>query len=115
LAALIWLIRFLIPGVVLYASGYFISGFSALSLPWLLWLGGLIAIGNWSIFRFMGVGCHATTKFVLNFLVATLVIFIMTSVIEGGQVPLGGSLLAAFLISLLQIMVPELRDLRRMG
>jgi uncharacterized membrane protein YvlD (DUF360 family) len=115
MGVLIWLIRFLIPGVVLYTIGYFVPGFSALSFWWLLWLGGIIAIGNWLIFRVLGVRRRATVKFILNFLVATVVIFTMTSGIEGGQVPLGGSLLAALLISLLQTMVPDLRNLRRRG
>jgi hypothetical protein len=105
--AIVWVLRFIIPLVVLYIIGYFVAGFSALSFRWLFWLSTLIAVGNWAIFRVFNPERHLKTKILLNFLVATVVIFMMTQFIEGGQVPLSGSLLAALIISLLQILVPE--------
>lgn len=105
--AIVWMLRFIIPLVVLYTIGYFVAGFSALSFRWLFWLSALIAVGNWVIFRVFNPGHHSVAKLLLNFLVATVVIFMMTQGIEGGQVPLGGSILAALIISLLQILLPE--------
>jgi uncharacterized membrane protein YvlD (DUF360 family) len=104
---IVWLLRFIIPLVVLYAIGYFVAGFSALSFRWLFWLAALIAVGNWLIVRVFGKEQYSVLKLLLNFLVVTVVLFMMTQVIEGGQVPLGGSLLAALIISLLQILVPD--------
>jgi hypothetical protein len=104
---LVWLLRILTPLVVLYAIGYYIAGFSALSLQWLLMLSILIAAGNWIISQAFGKERHSVVKPVLNFVVVTLVIFMMTYLIEGGQVPLSGSLLVALIISLLQMLIPE--------
>jgi multisubunit Na+/H+ antiporter MnhF subunit len=111
--AVIWLLRFAIPLVVLYSIGYFVAGFSALSFYWLFWLAILIAGGNWLIFRVFKERQTSGRKFVLNFLVATVVIFMVTLFIKGGSVPLGGSILAALIISLLQTLVPASNVLRR--
>jgi uncharacterized membrane protein YvlD (DUF360 family) len=107
-----WLLRGIIPLVVLYAIGYFVAGFSALSFRWLFWLAALIAVGNWLIVRVFNIGNHPVAKLLINFLMVTVVIFMMTQVIEGGQVPLGGSLLAALIISLLQILIPDVGVIR---
>jgi uncharacterized membrane protein YvlD (DUF360 family) len=109
---IVWVLRFIIPLIVLYVIGYFISGFSALSFRWLFWLSTLIAVGNWVIFRVFNPGRYPRAKLLLNFLVATVVIFMMTQFIEGGQVPLGGSLLAALIISLIQILVQEVTTVK---
>jgi hypothetical protein len=102
-----WLLRIAIPFVVLYSIGYFVPGFSALTIGWLLALSILIALGFWLAVKVMGKELHQWGRMVTMFLVATAVIFLATLAIEGGGVPLGGSLLAAILIALLGNLVPE--------
>lgn len=105
--ALAWLFRFLVPMLVLYVIGYYVSGFSALTFSWLFLLAALIYVGDWFILKVFGKGYGLLAKFVLDFLISTAVIFMATQAIEGGQVPLGGALLAALLISLLHTMIPD--------
>ncbi|HYH04613.1 MAG TPA: DUF2512 family protein [Bacillota bacterium] len=105
--ALYWLLRFLVPVVVLYVIGYYVSGFSALTFFWLFLLAGLIYVGDWFILKVFGHGHGTLAKWVLDFLISTVVIFTATSAIEGGQVPLGGALLAALIISILHTMIPD--------
>ncbi|HEY8463554.1 MAG TPA: hypothetical protein VIM29_05940 [Bacillota bacterium] len=102
-----WLLRFLVPMVVLYGIGYYVAGFSALTFTWLVILSLLIYLGDWLILKAFGRGQGAVAKFVLDFLVAAVVIFTATMAIEGGEVPLGGALLAALLISILHTLIPD--------
>ncbi len=103
-----WLLRIVIPFVVLYSIGYFVPGFSALTIGWLLALSILIALGFWLAARVIGGELHQWGRMVIMFLVAAAVIFLTTMAIEGGGgVPLGGSFLAAVLIALLCNLVPE--------
>lgn len=101
------LVRFLVPLAVLYAIGYYVSGFSALTFTWLFILSALIYGGDWLILRMFGKGLNPLGKFIMNFLVSTVVIFFTTLAIEGGQVPLGASLFAALIISLLHTLIPD--------
>ena len=41
-----WGIQLLIPLVVLYTIGYYVSGFSALTIPWIILLSVLIFLVN---------------------------------------------------------------------
>lgn len=98
---LAWIVRFLIPFAVLYTIGYFMPGFSALTISWLLLLTVLIMGLNWLILKLLGTGVNRLAKLIITFLVAAAVIFTVTQAIEGGDVPLGGALLAAGIIALL--------------
>jgi len=114
---LFWVIRFLIPFVVLYTIGYMAPGFSALTVAWILLLSVLIAVGVRLVdnaFRIKQFGRFQ--EGVISFLVAAVVIFTVTLGIEGGNVPLGGALLAALIIGVLTTLAPESeRKTRREG
>lgn len=112
-----WLVRFLIPFAVLYTIGYYVPGFSALTISWIAGLSFLIMLGDWlaeKIFPMEYLG-----KFqdgVINFLVSTVVIFTATWGIQYGNVPLSASLLAALIIGILMVFVPrEEREKRQVS
>ena len=112
---LIWAVRFLIPFVVLYTIGYFIAGFSALTISWLILLTGLIVALNWLFLKLVG-GTNRLAKMLITFLVAAVVIFTVTLTIEDGSVPLGGSLLAAAIIAVLTAgLTPRAETMNRYG
>ena len=103
--ALVWLLLFGIPFVVLYTIGYLLPGFSALTTGWIILLAVLIAIGGWLVIRLGGKTINFFGNLVIMFLIATFIIFTVTLAIEGGAVPLGGALLAAGLVSLLNVIM----------
>jgi hypothetical protein len=103
-----WLVRLFVPLAVLYTLGYFVAGFSALTLPWLILLSVLIIGGYGLIIHVLGGRPNRMESIVIGFLVATVVIFTVTLGIRGGQVPLGQSLLAALLISLAHAFIPKI-------
>jgi hypothetical protein len=84
----------------LYLIGYYIPGFSALTVGWLVLLAGLIYAGEWLIDRLAGTHSSRLGRALVDFCVAFVVVFSVTFAIEGGHVPLLGALLAAALISL---------------
>lgn len=103
-----WIVRFLIPFIVLYTIGYFIPGFSALTVGWIALLTVLIVAIDWFVLRLFGPGVNRLTRIIINFFVSTAVIFTVTLGIQGGNVPLTGALLAAILIALLTVWIlPE--------
>lgn len=95
------LLRLLIPGIVLFMMGYLVAGFSALTIPWLLLLSILIFLGNWLFREVIAARSGWFGRGVMEFLVAAVVIFTATLAIKGGHVPLGGALLAAVIIAVL--------------
>jgi putative membrane protein len=103
----IWGIRFLIPLVVLYSIGYFVPGFSALTLSWIILLSVLILLVDWVIGRAVGERANILGRGIITFLISAVVIFTITMAIQGGQVPLGGAILAALIISLLTMILPR--------
>lgn len=103
-----WLLRFIIPFVVLYTIGYYIPGFSALTLAWITLLSLIIMAGDWLMERiFKDYRFGRFQDGVINFLVSAVVIFTVTMGIEGGNVPLTGALLAAFIIGVLLLIIPS--------
>lgn len=102
---IIWVLRLLVPFVVLFTIGYYVPGYSALTIPWLIGLSGLAVLGDWLVRRFIGRDVSRIGRGVITFLVNTVVIFFVTYGIEGGHVPLGPSLLAALLIAVLSNLV----------
>jgi hypothetical protein len=105
---IVWGIRLLIPLVVLYTIGYYLPGFSALTIPWLILLTVLIFLGSQLIQRLIGGMTKRYGRILINFLVAAFIIFTVTLAIEGGSVPLWGALIAASIISLLtELVYPE--------
>lgn len=100
-----WGIRILIPVAVLYTIGYYVPGFSALTIPWILILSVLITVGDWIIQRVIPGKSSLIGRGIINFLISAVVIFTVTMAIEGGNVPLGGALLAALIIGVLTMAV----------
>lgn len=105
MAILVLLVRFLIPFVVLYTIGYFVPGFSALTVLWLILLSVLIVIGDLLVIALIGARMSQWGRTAVHFLTATFVIFTVTLAIQGGHVPLGGSLLAAAIIAGLNLLL----------
>ncbi len=102
---MIWGLRFLVPFVVLFTIGYFVAGFSALTIPWLIILSGLAVLGDWLINKIIGPKVSRWGRGGITFLVNTTVIFFVTYGIDGGHVPLGAALLAALIIAVLSNMM----------
>ncbi len=105
MAIFVLFVRFLIPFVVLYTIGYFVPGFSALTILWLLLLSVLIVIGDLAVIALLGARMNQWGRIVIHFLTATFIIFTVTFAIQGGHVPLGGSLLAAAVIAGLNLLL----------
>lgn len=99
------LIRFLIPFVVLYTIGYLVPGFSALTVLWLILLAMLILIGDLIVIAAFGTRVNQWGRLIIHFLTAAFIIFTVTLAIQGGHVPLGGSLLAAAVIAGLNLVL----------
>lgn len=100
-----WGFRFLIPFMVLFTIGYYVPGFSALSIPWLIALSGLAVLGDWLVKRAMGREVNRWGRGLITFLVNTAVIFFVTYGIRGGHVPLGAAILPALLIAFLSNLI----------
>lgn len=109
-------IRFLIPLAVLYTIGYYVAGFSALTIGWIVLLALLISVGEWlmeKIFPMEFFGGHQ--KAMISFLVSTVMIFTVTLVLQDGSVPLSGALLAGLIIGALMTLVPDSRERAGVG
>ncbi len=102
-----WILRFLIPMVVLYTIGFYVPGFSALTVGWIITFAILIVLGSWLAVRMIGREINRWGQFLISFLVTTVVVFIASYAIEGGHVPLGAALLASLVIALLTILVSD--------
>ena len=102
---IVWGVQLLIPLLVLYTIGYYVPGFSALTIPWIILLAVFIFLGTHLIHWAMGGVTKRFGRAVINFLVAAVIIFTLTLAIEGGNVPLGGALLAAVIIAALTELV----------
>ncbi len=98
-----WFMQMLVSFVVLYSIGYYVAGFSALTIQWLLFLAVLIATGIYLVNRIFNL--QKKGKFInragINFVVAAVAIFGATQMIYGGGVPFLEALLAAAIIALL--------------
>lgn len=100
-----WGVHLLIPLVVLYTIGYYLPGFSALTIPWIILLAILILLSSQLIQRVIGGVTKSYGRVLINFLVAAVLIFTLTLAIEGGNVPLWGALIAAIIIAALTELV----------
>ena len=102
---LIGLLRFIIPLIVLYTIGYYVAGFSGLTVPWIVLLAAIIFVVDWLARWAIGGRIHRLGRGLINFLISTVVIFTVTLAIQGGGVPFGGALLAAAIIAILTALV----------
>jgi hypothetical protein len=95
----IWGLRFLIPFAVLFTLGYYVPGFSALTVSWLIALSVLTVLGDWLVNTMIGENNNRWVRGIITFLVSWAVVFFTSYAIEGGHVPLGASALAALIIA----------------
>jgi hypothetical protein len=102
---LVWGVQFLIPLIVLYTIGYYVPGFSALTIPWIILLSVVIFAGERLLQWKMGRRTNRLGRALINFFGAAVIIFTLTLAIEDGNVPLGGALLAAVIIAALTELV----------
>ena len=98
-------IQLLIPLVILYTIGYYIPGFSALTIPWIILLAVVIFTAEKLLDWVLRKVINRFGRILIHFLAATVIIFTLTLAIEGGNVPLGGALLAAAIIAVLTELV----------
>jgi hypothetical protein len=110
LRIIIEILRFLVPFVVLYTIGYYVAGFSALTVSWIFVLSLLIFLGDWLLEMVFHLDRYFGRfhKGIISFLVSAVVIFMITQIIEGGNVPISGALLAAIIIGGLMTLIPDL-------
>jgi hypothetical protein len=105
-----WGLQLLIPLVVLYTIGYYLPGFSALTIPWIILLSVLVFLGNQLMIRMIGGITKNYARMVVHFIVATVIIFTLTLAIQGGSVPFGGAMIAAVIIAALtELVYPQKR------
>ena len=102
---LIWGLKFLIPFVVLFTLGYYVPGFSALTISWLVLLSVLTVLGDWLVNSMIGGEINRWGRGLITFLVNAVIVFFATYAIEGGHVPLGASVLAALIIAAISNLV----------
>ncbi|MGE5606515.1 MAG: hypothetical protein ACM3YE_12600 [Bacteroidota bacterium] len=100
-----WGLRFLIPFVVLFTLGYYVPGFSALTISWLIVLSALTVLGDWLVNSMIGGDISRWGRGVITFLINAVVVFFTTYAIDGGHVPLGASVLAALIIAAISNLV----------
>lgn len=102
---IIWIMRFLIPLVVLFTIGYYVPGFSALTITWLLILSALIVLGDRLVHLLIGKNGSRLGRGVITFLISAVIIFFVSYGIQGGHVPLGAALFTALIIAVLSNLV----------
>jgi len=98
-----WFMQMLISFVVLYSIGYYVAGFSALTMQWVLFLAVLIATGIYLVNKLFDLEKRGSflRRVIVNFAVSAIAIFAATQTIYGGGVPFLEALLAAVIISTL--------------
>ncbi len=105
-----WILRFIIPFVVLYTLGYLVPGFSALTVSWITFLAALITLSEWVVNKIFGERISRVGEVLIDFLIAAVIIATVTLAIEGGNVPLWGALLAAAIIAVLDMILLKSRE-----
>jgi hypothetical protein len=91
----------------LYTIGFYVPGFSALTVGWIVSFSIMIVLGSWLAVRMIGREINRWGQFLITFLVTTVVVFIASYAIEGGHVPLGATLLASLVIAVLTMLVAD--------
>lgn len=108
---MVHIVRFFIPFIVLYTIGYYVPGFSALTITWIFILSALVFSGDWlveKIFRFDLFGRFQ--RGIISLLVSAIVVFVATLAIPDGNVPFGSSILAALIIGILISFIPDTNE-----
>lgn len=99
-------LRFVVAALVLMLLGYVVPGFSHLGFWSALLAALVIALLGYIAEALFGRQASPYGRGVVGFLVSAVVIYVAQFVIPGMRVSILGSLLAAFLIGLIDLMVP---------
>ena len=104
------IIRFIVSALVLLGIGYIIPGVTMLGFINALAAAAVIAILGYIIEAVMGEDISPQNRGIIGFITAAVVIYITQFIIPGLTVTIIGALLAAFVIGLIDAVVPtELR------
>lgn len=104
------IIRFIVSALVLLGIGYIIPGVTMLGFINALAAAAVIAILGYIIEAVMGEDISPQNRGIIGFITAAVVIYITQFIIPGLTVTVIGALLAAFVIGLVDAIVPtELR------
>ncbi|MFW5985531.1 MAG: phage holin family protein [Halanaerobiaceae bacterium] len=104
------IVRFIVSALVLLAVGYIVPGVSMIGFMNALAAAAVIAIMGYLIEAVMGEGVSPQNRGIIGFITSALVIYAAQYLISGLTVTVIGALIAAFVIGLIDTVVPtELR------
>ncbi len=104
------IVRFVISALVLVLVAWLVPGMHIAGFMTALWAAVAIAAIGWLTERAFGRGISPQGRGVVGFLVAATVIYLAQFLIAGMRVSIVGALLGAFVIGLIDAVVPtELR------
>lgn len=104
------IVRFLVSALVLLALGFFLPGFEIMGFRNALLASIVIAVIGYIIEGFIGEGVSPQSRGLVGFITSAVVIWVTQFVVPQMQVSLIGALLAAFVIGLVDAVIPtELR------
>jgi len=104
------LVRFIVSALVLLAVGFFVPGFSMVGFINALIAAAVIALLGFIVESIMGENISPQNRGIVGFLASAIVIYATQYIVPGLNVTILGSLIAAFLIGLIDAFVPtELR------
>jgi uncharacterized membrane protein YvlD (DUF360 family) len=101
------IVRFLVAALVLMLLGYIVPGFSHLSFGYALLAAFVIAVLGWVVEALFGRGVSPYARGIVGFLVSAAVIWVAQFVVPTMHVSILGALIAAFVIGLVDLFVPN--------
>lgn len=99
-------VRFIVAAVVLMLIGYIVPGFSRLTFGEAIVAALVIAAASYLIEMAMGRSRSTYGHGIIGFLVSAIVIWLVQYVVPGMHVSLFGAVIAAFIIGLVDMVVP---------
>ncbi|MBI2874713.1 MAG: phage holin family protein [Firmicutes bacterium] len=103
-------VRFLVSALVLLFVGFIIPGFRVLGFGGALLAAAVIAVLGFIVEAIMGDRVSPQRRGIIGFLTSAVVIWISQFLVPGMSVSILGALLAAFVIGLIDAVIPtELR------
>lgn len=99
-------VRFIVSALVLMVVAWLVPGMRLAGFWTALWAAIAIAAIGWLVERVFGRGVSPQARGFVGFLVAAAVIYLTQFLIAGISVSIFGALLAAFVIGLIDAVVP---------
>lgn len=100
------IVRFVVAALVLMVMGYIVPGFSHLGFWSALLAALIIALAGYIIEAMFGKSVSPYGRGLVGFLVAAVVIYFTQFLVPGMHVSILGSLIAAFIIGLVDLFIP---------